>query len=69
MFVQRTRQKKKENTMKNNNLIIAGLVIVVLLLAGVVYQQSHQKTPGQEIADGVGHAVENVGNSIQDAAH
>jgi predicted small secreted protein len=55
--------------MKNNNLIIAALVVVVLILAGVVYQQSHPKTPGQEIADGVGRAVQSAGDSIQDAAH
>ena len=57
--------------MKNNNMIIAGLVIVVLLLAGVIYQRGYlqPKTPGQEIADGVGHALENAGDSVQRAAH
>ncbi len=54
----------------NNNMIIAGLVVVVLVLAGVIYQQNYKpKTPGQEIADGVGRAVEHVGNTIQDASH
>ena len=58
----------KGTIMDNRGLLI---IIILLLLCGggyMVYQHQHE-TPGQKIADGVGDAVKDVGNSVKNAAH
>jgi hypothetical protein len=54
----------------NNGIIIGALIVIVLVLAFVVYQQeaNRPKTPGQEIVQGVGQAIQNAGDSIQRAS-
>lgn len=53
----------------NKNIILAVIAAALVVIAGAYVYETTKKSPGEEIADSISEAAEEVGDAAQDAAH
>lgn len=53
----------------NRNIILAVIALALVAIAGAYVYETTKKTPGEEIADGIGDAARDIGDAADDAVN
>jgi hypothetical protein len=53
----------------SKNAILAVIALALVAIAGAYVYETTKKSPGEEIADSIGEAAEEVGDAAKDAAN